>query len=379
MRRVLLVAATLKENNMSVYKRGSHWHYRFRVRRVRYRGALPEASTKWEAEQAESKIKQEIFEGRFGLIELGSERLADFINKTFLPWSKANKRSWRHDVFRARTICDYFGAKSFREMSPLLIEKFKRDRRESVTRKDTVRSPASVNHELTLLSKIFNLAIDYKVTDTNPCTKVKKYKLDNKRYRYLLPEEEPRLMAALSGPRAHLKPLVIVALGTGMRQGEQLRLTWDRVDFSRRVLVLTKTKSGKDREVPMNPEVVKTLFALRSRSKGQEYVFVNEKTKTRIKEVKKAFGTALKIAGIKGLVWHDLRATFGTRLGEAGYDAFTIAALMGHSQIQTTQRYVRATERNKRAAVETVMLDSESGHKLDTHPPRPLALDAVNC
>jgi integrase len=251
-------------------------------------------------------------------------------------------------------------------MSPLLIEKFKRDRRESITRREKVRSPASVNHELTLLSKIFNLAIDYKVTDTNPCTKVKKYQLDNKRYRYLLPEEEPRLMAALSGPRAHLKPLVIVALGTGMRQGEQLRLTWDRVDFSRRVLVLTKTKSGKDREVPMNPEVVKTLFALQSRSNGQKYVFVNEKTKTRIKEVKKAFGTALKIAGIKGLVWHDLRATFGTRLGEAGYDAFTIAALMGHSQIQTTQRYVRATERNKRAAVEAVMLNSEGGHKLDT-------------
>jgi integrase len=119
------------------------------------------------------------------------------------------------------------------------------------------------------LSKIFNRAIDYKVTDTNPCTKVKKYKLDNKRYRYLLPEEEPRLMAALNGPRAHFKPLVIVAIGTGMRQGEQLRLTWDRVDFSRRVLILTKTKSGKDREILMNPEVVKTLFALRSRRRDK--------------------------------------------------------------------------------------------------------------
>jgi hypothetical protein len=73
--------------------------------------------------------KQEIFEGRFGLVDLGSERLADFISKTFLPWSKANKRSWRHDVFRARTICDYFGTKTFREM-PLLIEKFKRDRQD---------------------------------------------------------------------------------------------------------------------------------------------------------------------------------------------------------------------------------------------------------
>ena len=83
-------------------------------------------------------------------------------------------------------------------------------------------------------------------------------------------------------------------------------------------------------------------------------------------------------AGIKGLVWHDLRATFGTRLGEAGYDAFTIAALMGQSQIQTTARYVRATERNKRAAVEAVMLYSDGGHRMDTTQKRPGALTAVN-
>ena len=53
---------------MSVYKRGkkgTHWHYYFRVRGVRYRGSLPEARTKQQAEQAESKIKQEIFEKRF--------------------------------------------------------------------------------------------------------------------------------------------------------------------------------------------------------------------------------------------------------------------------------------------------------------------------
>src|SRR5215210_5290214 len=96
-RRVLLVAATSRRTVWLFTNEGRIWHYRFRVRRVRYRGALPEARTKWEAEQAESKIKQEIFEGRFGLVDVGSEKLADFISKTFLPWSKANKRSWRHD------------------------------------------------------------------------------------------------------------------------------------------------------------------------------------------------------------------------------------------------------------------------------------------
>jgi integrase len=367
---------------MSVYKRGkkgTHWHYYFRVRGVRYRGVISEARTKWEAEQAEITIKREIFEGRFGQGDLGSGKLADFIEKVFLPWSKANKRSWKHDEFRVRPICEYFGSKVFREISPLLVEKFKRDRRESMTKRETVRSPASVNHELTLLSKIFNLAIDYRVTDSNPCTKVRKYHVDNKRYRYLLPEEEPALMAALSGPRAHLKPLVKVALGTGMRLGEQLRLGWDKVDFSRGVLIVTKTKSGKDRDIPMNPEVHETLRALRDLSTGQGYVFVNPRTGTRVTEVKRGFGTALRIAGIEGLVWHDLRATFGTRLGEAGYDAFTIAALMGHSDIHTTARYVRATDRNKREAVEAAMLGSQKVvHKLATRQQRPVTLAAVN-
>jgi integrase len=162
-----------------------------------------------------------------------------------------------------------------------------------------------------------------------------------------------------------------------MRQGEQLNLTWDRVDFSRGVLIVTKTKSGKDREIPMNPEVFDIFRTLREKSTGKGYVFVSSKTGTRIKEVKTGFVAALKEAKIEGLVWHDLRATFGTRLGEAGFDAFTIASLMGHSDIHTTARYVRATERNKRAAVEAAMLGSrEVVHKLAT---RPLALAAVSC
>lgn len=50
------------------------------------------------------------------------------------------------------------------------------------------------------------------------------------------------------------------------------------------------------------------------------------------------------IARIEGLTWHDLRATFATRLGEAGFDAFTIAQLLGHSDIKMTAHYVRVTE-----------------------------------
>ena len=52
----------------------------------------------------------------------------------------------------------------------------------------------------------------------------------------------------------------------------------------------------------------------------------------RISHGEEGFGTALRIAGMEGVVWNDLRATFGTRLGEVGFDGFSIAALMAHSQ-----------------------------------------------
>ena len=82
---------------------------------------------------------------------------------------------------------------------------------------------------------------------------------------------------------------------------------------------------------------------------------------------------------IVGLSWHDLRATFGTRLGEAGYDAFTIAQLMGHSDIRMTARYVRGTERNKRAAVEAVLLDFQvTRHNGVTKQEQPPKLVAVS-
>lgn len=129
----------------------------------------------------------------------------------------------------------------------------------------------------------------------------------------------------------------------------------------------------------MNVEVRPALVELCKNKSGDDYVFTSPKTDGRLKEVKQGFKTALRIAGIDGLRWHDLRATFGTRLSEAGFDAFTIAQLMGHSAIRMTARYVRGAERNKRAAVEAVRLYFQaSRHKGVTKEEQPPKLVAVN-
>jgi hypothetical protein len=59
-----------------------------------------------------------------------------------------------------------------------------------------------------MLSRLFNLAIDFNKAGSNPCSRVRKFKLDNERYRYLLPEEEPVLMSKITGKGEHLKAMV---------------------------------------------------------------------------------------------------------------------------------------------------------------------------
>src|SRR5437870_728788 len=79
------------------------------------------------------------------------------------------------------------------------------------------------------------------------------------------------------------------------------------------------------------------------------------------------------------LIWKDLPATFGTRLAEAGCDAFTIAQLLGHSDVRVTMRYVRMVEDSKRVAVEAVKLTfGKVGHVLATWPKQPPLPAAVN-
>ena len=97
-------------------------------------------------------------------------------------------------------------------------------------------------------------------------------------------------------------------------------------------------------------------------------------------ETKIGFKTACKLAGIHGLIWKDLRATFGTRLAEAGCDAFTIAQLLGHSDVRVTLRYVRAVEDSERVAVEEIKLSARKNVQVlaswQKQPPVPAAVNS---
>jgi integrase len=247
---------------------------------------------RWTPDQAEAKIKRDIFEGKYDIAASGKEKLKDFIERDYLPWTKTNKASFSNESSRSKMIIERFGSKAFREITPEMLEKFKSDLQDSITRRGTRRSQADVNHYVQLLSSVFELAIKYRRASKNPCREVKRLKLNNQRYRYLLPEEEPNLLAVLKGRLAHLKPLVVVSIGTGLRKQELLRLRCEQVNFSQIMIVATHTKGKKNRHIPMNEEVLDVLLRQCRRKSGSDYVFVNPNTGLPYTDIKHSFATA---------------------------------------------------------------------------------------
>jgi integrase len=202
------------------------------------------------------------------------------------------------------------------------------------------------------------LAVEEEFITHNPARNVRRLRPDNCVVRFLTSEEEERLLAELTGDRAHLRPIVIIALHTGMRRGEILSLRRSQLQFEmgeRGVIELTNTKSGNVRVIPMNSLVRMELLALSQNLPMNAPVFPSTKTKRALTDIKKGFRYALRAAGISGFRFHDLRHTFGTRLAEANVPVHQIADLMGHSDYRMTQRYVHASGAGKFAAVETLV------------------------
>jgi integrase len=132
-----------------------------------------------------------------------------------------------------------------------------------------VLSVASVNRELSLLSRIFSVAVMNKEVQTNPCRDVKHVPGEQPRSRCLLPDEEARLWKVLDGKAEYLGAIIRIALHTGMRRGEVLRLKWTQIDFFREEIKAIKTKNGHDRLIPMNGQVKAMLLGLRKSSIGE--------------------------------------------------------------------------------------------------------------
>ncbi len=224
------------------------------------------------------------------------------------------------------------------------------------------RSIASVNRELALLSRMFGVAARQQWIRANPFVHGEKLisSADEKqRMRIISLEEEKRLLSACAESKnPYLRPIVICALDTGMRQGEIFKLVWGDVDFERQFITIRafNTKTMTAREVAMTPRLQLELRKLGGKRPESERVF-------RVSDnVKKSFATARKAAGLEEVRFHDLRHTTASRLASGGLNINHVGRLLGHTQPRTTYRYINANEDTAMAAAK-ILSTSWSGQK----------------
>jgi integrase len=131
-----------------------------------------------------------------------------------------------------------------------------------------------------------------------------------------------------------------------------LSLAWADINFGERNIHILKTKTDKDRRVPLNDRLLDVLLKQKEVSKS-EFVFTSEKTGTKFttSAIEKAWAKILKKSGVAHCRWHDLRHNFASHLVAAGVDLVTVKDLLGHSSIAMTMRYAHSSPINQRQAV----------------------------
>ncbi len=326
-----------------VFKRGNNWGIDYSVNGIRRREIV--GQNRSIAVKALQKKQVLIAENRYlDVKRLPKIKFKELSEKYIEMYLKPNRPTWwKSEKHNIRHLNNYFGEKYLYEINPIDIEKFRQERLQVV-------SKSSVNKNVGCLRAMFNKAIEWEFFDgRNPASKIRFYKLDNKRLRFLEKEEIKRLLDNCEG---HLKDMIEFAINTGMRKGEIFNLKWQDIDWNNGLIHLLVTKNNEKREIPMN-ETVRNILIRVKKNPDSPYVFSSFNGKAFV-DIKHSFYTALAKSGIENFRWHDLRHTFASHLVMSGVDLLTVKELLGHKKIEMTLRYSHLSCDHKKRAVKAL-------------------------
>ena len=343
-----------------MYLRGENWVTEFYYNGIRYKKSLGMGISKTVAKEREADYRKEVREGKHH-VKARRIRFETFKEK-YLDHARVNKKpsSAKRNEVSIGQLMPYFKGKLIGSIHPFQVEQYKKARRDGGT------SPATVNRDVACLRNMMNKAVDWSFLQVNPIAKVKLLSEDNEVMWVLSPEEELRLLDECGKIRQrkgakYLRDLVEFALYSGMRQGEIFGLKQANVHLDENYLLATDTKTHQDRPVPIN-ETMREILQRRMEKPGSAYVFCNHNG-DRLSHLSRGFKTARKEAGL--IRWevkdgktvkvrfryHDLRHTFGSRLGMDGVDLKTIMEIMGHKTAKVAMRYQHPSPSHKLEAV----------------------------
>lgn len=299
------------------------------------------------AKQQEALIKTNLMKG-----VIQSERRAKV--PTFREWAKryleleeikALRSYPNHVETVARRLVPFFGDRLLTDLTEDDVRAYRAGR----TRKDGKPAAIStINWDHAVLKELLYKAVGRKLLPTNPAADVPIPDPQNERDRILSDGEWTRLYAEAN---AHLKPVLLTAYRLGLRFGEIVNLSWDRVDGERGLITLRAldTKTRKPRRVPMTADLLAAFRELyKVRYLGQARVFLRNGQP--ISDIRTAFANAKERAGITDFRFHDLRHCAATALRRAGVDTTTAMTIIGHRSEKMWRRYNTIEEHDLKAA-----------------------------
>ncbi len=286
---------------------------------------------------------------------------AEFANQEYLPFAKSHKRSFAADISKLRVhLLPRFGHKRIDEVTFKELQQYHCEIQNS-------HCAATANRHLSLLSKMFSCAIDWRYIVQNPCKGIKKFSEQNSKERFLTSDEIRKLFMAMGQMKgksdtaiAALKLLLL----TGMRKNEVLQQHWQNVDLERGIWFVPKTKNGKAHHVVLNGEAKKLLLELHTK-RNSTFVFPSRNPEKPLVELRRCLNQLVQIAEIKPLRVHDLRHSFASICAQSGVPLLQIKTLLNHANLSTTQRYMHLTDNNLADA--TKVVSDVIGKALNTH------------
>lgn len=343
-----------------------------RGKRVRQSTRVPVGEDgRQEAEALLAKWKMEAHQQRmWGKTEAESD-LAPTFDEVMLAYIKGHKTrgSDKRRLEVLKQLYPFFSGRRMNEIDDMDVKEYVRVRSRDV-------SPGTINREIGVFSAACNHCrheLGWKID--NPA-QGKRLREPEGRVRWLSQAEAERLIDAARQTRAPwLADFIVVCLYTGMRKGEVTGLTWDRVDLSRRLVLLETgtTKSGRRRTVPLHSAAAQALEARlawrNERCPSSPWVFCNSKGR-RVKDMRAGFASALKAAGIKDFRQHDQRHTLASWMVMSGVELMTVRDMLGHASIHHTQRYAHLHPDALREAVEN-LVPARNGHAVEMRPHKP--------
>ena len=232
------------------------------------------------------------------------------------------------------------------DIAPALLAQTRDKLAREMTSRGKLRSPATINRYLAVLSHLFTTAVkEWGWVEDNPLRKVSKPKEPRGRVRFLSDEERTRLLdECKKSDSQYLYTAVVLALSTGGRRMEILGLSWSDVDFSRGVITLHETKNGERRVLPLAGHALELMQQLaKVRHVKCDLVFPGKDFKKPV-DLRTPFENALKRADITDFRWHDLRHSCASYLAMNGASLAEIAEILGHKTLQMVKRYAHLSE-----------------------------------